>query len=132
MRVVKGAVRETQYRREEETQSLTEIACSVANEGQVAFIHGTQPRRRRLGRHRTPPLGSGCLRALRRLTPPTADSIALHKVANPSEEETACTLHLYAPPFRRCKLWTDPSDATKVLEPVITHYSEHGRKVEYC
>mmetsp|Transcript_4516 Transcript_4516/g.14578 ORF Transcript_4516/g.14578 Transcript_4516/m.14578 type:complete len:245 (-) Transcript_4516:129-863(-) len=99
MRVVKGAVQETQFQRDESTETLVQVDSRVAHEGQVAFIH---------------------------------DSIALHKVANPSSEETACTLHLYAPPFRRCKLWTDPSDATKVMEPVITHYSENGRKVEYC
>lgn len=42
----------------------------------------------------------------------------------------AVTLHLYIPPFRRCRAWTRPEDASHVLKPVMTYYSEFGEVVE--
>ncbi|EQC27259.1 hypothetical protein SDRG_14881 [Saprolegnia diclina VS20] len=55
-----------------------------------------------------------------------SDSLGLHKIGNPSDEVDAITLHLYAPPYDKCKLWFDPSDATKVSTAVSSFYSEFG------
>ncbi|CAK4086483.1 unnamed protein product [Aphanomyces euteiches] len=54
------------------------------------------------------------------------DLIGLHKIGNPSDSEDAITLHLYAPPYDKCRLWFNPEDATKVSTAVATFYSEFG------
>lgn len=46
-------------------------------------------------------------------------------------EGYAVTMHLYIPPFRRCRAWTKPEDSSHVLAPVMTYYSEFGEVVEY-
>lgn len=59
------------------------------------------------------------------------DSLGLHKVGNPSADVDAITLHLYAPPYEKCRVWFDPSDATKSSVAVSTFYTEFGEKIEY-
>ncbi|KAF0696822.1 Aste57867_12484 [Aphanomyces stellatus] len=54
------------------------------------------------------------------------DSLGLHKIGNPSDTEDAITLHLYAPPYEKCRLWLNPADATKSSTAVATFYSEFG------
>ncbi|OQS00828.1 cysteine dioxygenase [Thraustotheca clavata] len=54
------------------------------------------------------------------------DALGLHKIGNPSQQVDAITLHLYAPPYDKCKLWFDPSDATKVSTAVSNFYTEYG------
>jgi len=44
-----------------------------------------------------------------------ADWLGYHKIGNPSKSQPAVTLHLYSPPlpFDSCKIWLDPSKATR-------------------
>jgi cysteine dioxygenase len=37
------------------------------------------------------------------------DCLGYHKVENPSPTQPAVTLHLYSPPFDRCRVWLDKS-----------------------
>ncbi|CAK4169316.1 unnamed protein product [Aphanomyces euteiches] len=55
------------------------------------------------------------------------DSLGLHKIGNPSTDVDAITLHLYAPPYEKCRLWFDPADATKSSTAVANFYSEYGQ-----
>jgi len=60
------------------------------------------------------------------------DSIALHKVGNMSSNELASTLHLYSPPYQKCKIWlNNDSPVDKPLEPIVTYHSEFGELVNY-
>lgn len=71
------------------------------------------------------------------------DSIGYHKIGNPTMDQPAVTLHIYAPPVQQCRIWrkvTDPesntsnednitrtSDETFVCQKCTsTHYSEYG------
>ncbi|KAF0704761.1 Aste57867_7262 [Aphanomyces stellatus] len=54
------------------------------------------------------------------------DSLGLHKIGNPSSDVDAITLHLYAPPYDKCRLWFDPADASKSSTAVANFYSEYG------
>ena len=56
------------------------------------------------------------------------DSMGYHKVGNPSPSTPAITLHVYAPPFQRCRIWRiqDPDCEETVTS---THFSEFGQKV---
>ena len=56
------------------------------------------------------------------------DSLGFHKVGNPSTEIDAITLHLYSPPFEKCRLWFDPNDANRSSVAVSCYYSEYGTK----
>lgn len=58
------------------------------------------------------------------------DSIGLHKVG--AADGPAMTLHLYAPPFRTCKIWLDETGpASKCLQPSVTYHSEYGQVIDY-
>lgn len=54
------------------------------------------------------------------------DSMGLHKVANPSNDERAVTLHLYSPPFKSCKIWLDPNKASKSSNSCMSFHSING------
>jgi len=58
------------------------------------------------------------------------DNLGLHKVGA-TGEGPAVTLHLYAPPFSQCRVWLHPDEPQRVMRPVVTFYSEHGRIVKY-
>ena len=57
--------------------------------------------------------------------------MGLHRVGASASCERACTLHLYAPPFDSCRVWLDASKPDRVLNPVVTFYSEYGEIVDY-
>lgn len=59
------------------------------------------------------------------------DSLGLHKIGNPHAEVDAITMHLYSPPYEKCRVWFDPSDADKSSVAVSNYYTEFGQKVEY-
>eukprot|EP00565_Helicotheca_tamesis_P009087 CAMPEP_0185728490 /NCGR_PEP_ID=MMETSP1171-20130828/3812_1 /TAXON_ID=374046 /ORGANISM="Helicotheca tamensis, Strain CCMP826" /LENGTH=246 /DNA_ID=CAMNT_0028397205 /DNA_START=124 /DNA_END=864 /DNA_ORIENTATION=- len=52
------------------------------------------------------------------------DFMGYHKVGNPSETVPAVTLHLYCPPFDKCKIWLDPDHASK---PSVSHVCYHSQ-----
>ena len=58
------------------------------------------------------------------------DNCGLHKVAA-AGDGPAITMHLYAPPYTQCRVWLHPEDAQRVLRPVVTFFSEHGKIVTY-
>lgn len=58
------------------------------------------------------------------------DSIGLHKVG--AADGPAMTLHLYAPPFRTCRIWLDEDGpSSKCLQPSVTYHSEYGTVIDY-
>ncbi|KAG6580397.1 Cysteine dioxygenase [Phytophthora cinnamomi] len=59
------------------------------------------------------------------------DSFGLHKVGNPSMERDAISMHLYSPPYEKCRVWFDTEDADKSSVSVANYYTEYGEKVEY-
>lgn len=63
------------------------------------------------------------------------DSIGLHKVGNPCSQTKAVSLHLYSPPFQRCKVWLndggDDVDSDNCLQPEVCYHSIRGEKVQY-
>lgn len=59
------------------------------------------------------------------------DSVALHKIENPSQDEGAITIHLYSPPYKRCRVWRDEGRGDKAEHCVGTYYSIDGEKVVY-
>ena len=56
------------------------------------------------------------------------DSMGYHKVGNPSQSEPSITLHLYAPPILRCRIWhsEDPTCEECVKS---SNFSEFGKVV---
>jgi len=64
------------------------------------------------------------------------DSIGLHKVANPSQNTPAVSLHLYAPPFQECRVWVEDESDTRAAgnqdswsvktSSCSSYYSEYG------
>lgn len=54
------------------------------------------------------------------------DYMGYHKVENPSPTTPAITLHLYCPPFDKCKIWLDPKDASRTSRVCMCNYSEYG------
>ncbi|EGZ29860.1 hypothetical protein PHYSODRAFT_476031 [Phytophthora sojae] len=59
------------------------------------------------------------------------DSFGLHKVGNPSQECDAISMHLYSPPYEKCRVWFDTEDADKSSVSVANYYTEYGEKVEF-
>ena len=55
------------------------------------------------------------------------DSIGLHKVGNPSDNVRASTLHLYSPPFGKCKVWgSDNNGGASCGGGVVTGCVSHS------
>jgi len=59
------------------------------------------------------------------------DSFGLHKVGNPHPEIKAISMHLYSPPYERCRVWFDTEDADKTSVSVANYYTEYGEKLEH-
>lgn len=56
-----------------------------------------------------------------------SDIQGYHKVGNPDPALPAVTLHLYCPPFQRCKIWMrDCSDNLNASSACMCYYSEYG------
>lgn len=53
------------------------------------------------------------------------DFMGYHKVENPTNS-LAKTLHLYCPPFQKCKIWLDPNQASATSKVCMCNYSEYG------
>jgi cysteine dioxygenase len=56
------------------------------------------------------------------------DSMGYHKVGNPSKFEGAITLHLYAPPILRCRVWRSEDPKSEEISKSI-NFSEFGKIV---
>lgn len=57
------------------------------------------------------------------------DNIGIHKIANPSRDEPAISLHLYSPPFKACKVWSRTLQASQYITPKVCYYSVGGVRV---
>ncbi|KAL7430777.1 hypothetical protein ACHAXH_001681 [Discostella pseudostelligera] len=60
------------------------------------------------------------------------DSMGYHKVGNPSKSMPAVTMHLYCPPFNQCKIWLDPSHASRPSKACMCNYSVYGMVRHTC
>jgi cysteine dioxygenase len=58
------------------------------------------------------------------------DCLGYHKVENPSFSKPAVTMHLYSPPFERCRVWLDETSATSSRSSWVQYDSEYGQRVE--
>jgi cysteine dioxygenase len=59
-----------------------------------------------------------------------SDDLGLHKVENPCSHTGAVTLHLYTPPFRSCKVWSQAGvgELAKSEVGVVGFFSMYGRR----
>jgi hypothetical protein len=55
------------------------------------------------------------------------DSMGYHSVGNPIATNTAITMHLYCPPFQRCKIWLD--ERRQPTMSSVSYYSLYGHKI---
>jgi cysteine dioxygenase len=58
------------------------------------------------------------------------DCLGYHKIENPSSTKPAVTMHLYSPPFERCRVWLDETSATSSRSSWVQYDSEYGQRVE--
>jgi cysteine dioxygenase len=56
------------------------------------------------------------------------DSMGYHKVGNPTQDQPAVTLHLYAPPFYECTVWCE-SNKSPPQRATSCNHSEYGHVV---
>lgn len=54
-------------------------------------------------------------------------SLCIHKIGNPGTD-VAISMHLYSPPFRKCKIWMDPSDCSMSSIASMYNFSEYGSR----
>ncbi|TYZ63257.1 hypothetical protein PybrP1_009448 [[Pythium] brassicae (nom. inval.)] len=59
------------------------------------------------------------------------DSLGLHKIGNPSESADAVTLHLYSPPYDKCRVWLDTESADTSSVAHAYYFSEFGERADY-
>ncbi|KAJ0399148.1 hypothetical protein ATCC90586_002652 [Pythium insidiosum] len=59
------------------------------------------------------------------------DSIGLHKIGNPRDDVDAITLHLYSPPYEKCRIWFDTEQADKSSVAYTYYFSEFGERADY-
>jgi len=62
-----------------------------------------------------------------------SDDIGLHKISNPNPNVGAVTLHLYTPPFKECKVWSNEGKGqfSKPEKGVIGYYSVCGLRTPH-
>jgi cysteine dioxygenase len=58
------------------------------------------------------------------------DCLGYHKVENPSPTQPAVTMHLYSPPFGRCRVWLDETSCASSRSSWVRYDSEYGNRVE--
>mmetsp|Transcript_15086 Transcript_15086/g.17226 ORF Transcript_15086/g.17226 Transcript_15086/m.17226 type:complete len:286 (+) Transcript_15086:354-1211(+) len=56
------------------------------------------------------------------------DNLGYHKVGNPSDT-LSISMHLYSPPFSKCKIWMDPNDCSRSSTSRMCNFSEYGRYI---
>ncbi|KAF1321939.1 Cysteine dioxygenase, partial [Globisporangium splendens] len=59
------------------------------------------------------------------------DSMGFHKIGNPSAAVDAITLHLYSPPYDKCRVWFDTENAEKSSVAHAYYFSEFGERADY-
>jgi len=56
------------------------------------------------------------------------DHLGLHKIGNPGNE-LAITMHLYSPPFGKCRIWMDERNGGRSSVSCMVNFSEYGSLV---
>mmetsp|Transcript_25342 Transcript_25342/g.37537 ORF Transcript_25342/g.37537 Transcript_25342/m.37537 type:complete len:236 (+) Transcript_25342:328-1035(+) len=56
------------------------------------------------------------------------DQLGLHKVGNPGNE-LAISMHLYSPPFGKCRIWMDEKNGGRSSVSSMVNFSEYGSLV---
>lgn len=56
------------------------------------------------------------------------DNIGYHKVGNPSGQ-MAISMHLYCPPFQKCKIWMDECNTSRCSVSRMCNFSEYGNLI---
>ncbi|CAH0551607.1 unnamed protein product [Brassicogethes aeneus] len=56
------------------------------------------------------------------------DSLGLHRVENSSNVDTAISLHLYCPPYNKCKVFNQNTGQTS--SSTVTFYSTFGKRIK--
>jgi hypothetical protein len=56
------------------------------------------------------------------------DSLGLHKVGNPCLEIGSVTLHLYTPPFKSCRVWSEAGSLSSGLVVTPGYFSVSGHR----
>lgn len=59
------------------------------------------------------------------------DSIGLHKIGNPCKDTGSVTLHLYTPPFKSCRVWSETSSFSAGQEVSTGYFSVLGHPVPH-
>jgi len=59
-----------------------------------------------------------------------SDELGLHRMENPSNSESAITLHLYVPAYDHCYMFDQRTGHKCPCQ--VTFYSEYGKKVDIC
>mmetsp|Transcript_19495 Transcript_19495/g.28461 ORF Transcript_19495/g.28461 Transcript_19495/m.28461 type:complete len:248 (-) Transcript_19495:113-856(-) len=58
------------------------------------------------------------------------DNMGYHKIGNEGSAGQAISIHLYSPPFQKCKIWMDENDI-KATTSRVCHFSEYGHLVSH-
>ena len=58
------------------------------------------------------------------------DFMGYHQVGNPDKSQPAVTLHLYIPPFKKCKIWPNASEASKSSASNMCYYTKYGLRAK--
>lgn len=98
MRACEGAVQETRYEHNVQTDCLEVKSNEVFTEGKLAYIN---------------------------------DVMGYHKIGNPSSSIPAITMHLYCPPIKKCKIWSDATKASCPSRVHVCNHSEYGVRNEW-
>lgn len=58
------------------------------------------------------------------------DNLGYHKVGNPSCDLPAVSMHLYSPPFDKCKIWMNSYDESASSISCMYNFSEYGHRIK--
>ncbi len=150
MRVCQGCINEVRYVKEEKNgKDAAPFSCTmdtVFEKGQQTFIHDNIGYHKVRYKRRDDWLCRSishiqfrlvheihvCLDTLTFLfLPYYSHTLFLYfKVGNPSDDTIALSMHLYSPPFNKCKIWMD-QDASSSTIARMCNYSEYGHRKSY-
>ena len=96
LKTVRGGIRETRYQVDPVTDEILPSSVKFLSEGQCKLLLNSYILYDIVSLYSYAPIAAYI-----------DDSMGLHKIGNPCPDVGAVTLHLYTPPFKSCKVWTD-------------------------
>ena len=96
LKTVRGSIRETRYQVDPVTDEILPSSVKFLSEGQCKLLLNSYIVYDIVSLNTYAPIAAYI-----------DDSMGLHKIGNPCPDVGAVTLHLYTPPFKSCKVWTD-------------------------